>query len=231
MNDVPVPHRCSTIYLVLTPHQVEDPQLTELPIPLEDVMRMRGASAEQIMRIRGRHHQTSIHYECTTAEAADKAFAARKEALELAEAHDGIAIDLLNSRVIDHPSTDTSLANASLWFVLEHDFDALQETSTHGLDQFGLPELRVHHVPVEHQPMYDALLTGIAHRLIAEWPDNDPIGPATITLRDIAYGYGQADAAQTPNDRSVDLTLTYDDEEYFLDVTLHDDPAVTLFAP
>jgi len=74
------------------------------------------------------------------------------------------------------------------------------------LDIFGLPEL---------------------HAFGA--PGNDRVGPATITLPDSAYGLGDPAASSASNGRSVDVNLTYNDEEHDLLVTLHDDPATGLF--
>ena len=77
--------------------------------------------------------------------------------------------------------------------------------------------------------MFSAVLAGLVHRLIAEWPDHDPVGRATVTLRDIAYGLGDPDAAQTPNDRTIDVSIDYSSGQ--LVVHLLADPAETLFAP
>lgn len=136
---------------------------------------------------------------------------------------------MLLPRVIEHGSAATSLSHASQWFVFEYDADEDGHIMTHGLDQFGLPELHSFGVPSEQKAMYDAVLTGIAYRLIGEWPALDPVGPATITLRDIAYGLGDPVAASTPDDRNIDVTLSYAEDENELHVTLHDDPATSLF--
>ena len=77
--------------------------------------------------------------------------------------------------------------------------------------------------------MADAVVAGLAHRLIAEWPENDPVGPATVTLRDIAYGLGDPDAISTPKDRTIDLVISYDPGPHRLMVQLLQDPAVVLF--
>ncbi len=79
--------------------------------------------------------------------------------------------------------------------------------------------------------MYSAVLAGLVHRLLAEWPANDPVGGATVTLRDIAYGLGDAQAATTPKGRSIDVDIAYDPDDEVLVVTLDGDPAETLFAP
>jgi hypothetical protein len=82
----------------------------------------------------------------------------------------------------------------------------------------------------ETHAMTDAVVAGLAHRLIAEWPENDPVGPATVTLRDIAFGLGDPQAATTPKDRTLDLLITYDPGPHRLVVQLLQDPAEALFA-
>lgn len=225
--NMPVPKVCSAIYAVMTPHPLEHED--HVAMPLDWLLRLRGSSDLGMQRLKKRPFQFLIRNESDTAGAGAMAFETRVSALELAEAHDGVAIDMLLPRVIEHGSAATSLSHASQWFVFEYDADEDGHIMTHGLDQFGLPELHSFAVPSAQKAMYDAVLTGIAFRLIDEWPAHDPIGPATITLRDIAYGFGDPAASSTPADRSVDVTLTFAEEEHELRVTLHDDPATRLF--
>jgi len=56
------------------------------------------------------------------------------------------------------------------------------------------------------------------------------VGPATVTLRDIAFGLGDPDASGTPRDRTIDLLIDYDPGPHRLLVQLLQDPAVVLFA-
>ncbi len=74
------------------------------------------------------------------------------------------------------------------------------------------------------------MLAGVVHRLIAEWPEHDPVGEATVTLRDIAYGLGDVQASVTPHDRGVRISIDYVADDHVLAVELLDDPATTLFA-
>lgn len=224
---VPQPNVCAAIYAVMTPHPLEHED--HVAMPMEFLLRLRGSSDLGMQRLRKRPFQFLIRAESDTSGARAMAFETRITALQLAEAHDGVAIDMLLPRVVEHGSAATSLSNASQWFVFEYDADENGHIMTHGLDQFGLPELHSFGVPATQRAMYDAVLTGIAFRLIDEWPAQDPVGPATITLRDIAYGFGEPAASSTPNDRSVDVTLAYDEDEHELRVTLHDDPATSLF--
>lgn len=225
--NLPVPKVCAAIYAVMTPHPLEHED--HVAMPLDWLLRLRGSSDLGMQRLKKRPFQFLIRGESDTAGAGEMALATRIQALKLAEAHDGVAVDMLLPRVIEHSSAASSLTHASQWFVFEYDADEDGHIMTHGLDQFGLPELHSFGVPPEQKAMYDAVLTGIAFRLIDEWPEKDPIGPATITLRDIAYGFGDPAAESTPNDRSVDVTLSYDEDSHELRVTLHDDPATSLF--
>ena len=224
---VPRPNVCAAIYAVMTPHPLEHED--HVAMPMELLLRLRGSSDLGMQRLKKRPFQFLIRAESDTAGARAMAFETRITALQLAEAHDGVAIDMLLPRIVEHGSAATSLSNASQWFVFEYDADEDGHIMTHGLDQFGLPELHSVGVPETQRAMYDAVLTGIAFRLIDEWPAQDPVGPATITLRDIAYGFGDPAATSTPNDRSVDVTLAYAEDEHELRVTLHDDPATNLF--
>ncbi|MGZ5421652.1 MAG: hypothetical protein ACXWXF_05845 [Aeromicrobium sp.] len=225
--NLPVPKVCAALYAVMTPHPLEHED--HVAMPLDWLLRLRGSSDLGMQRLKKRPFQFLIRGESDTAGAGEMALATRIQALKLAEAHDGVAVDMLLPRVIEHSSVASSLTHASQWFVFEYDADEDGHIMTHGLDQFGLPELHSFGVPPEQKAMYDAVLTGIAFRLIDEWPEKDPIGPATITLRDIAYGFGDPAAESTPNDRSVDVTLSYDEDSHELRVTLHDDPATSLF--
>lgn len=227
MSTVPIPKVCSAIYAVMTSHPLE--QADHVTMPLDFLLRLRGSSDVGMQRLKKRPFQALIRGESNTAGAGDMAVRTRAEALEIAEANDGVVVDMLLPRVIEHGASATSRAHASQWFVFEYDVDAEGDVLTHGLDIFGLPELHSFAILKNQRPMYDAVLTGIAYRLIEEWPSHDPTGPATITLRDIAFGYGDPAADSTPNDRSVDVTLTYDADVHELLVTLHDDPATSLF--
>lgn len=224
---VPRPKVCAAIYAVMTPHPLEHED--HVAMPMEFLLRLRGSSDLGLQRLKKRPFQFLIRGESDTAGAGAMAFETRITALQLAEAHDGVAVDMLLPRVVEHGSLATTLSNASQWFVFEYDADEVGHIMTHGLDQFGLPELHSFGVPAAQRAMYDAVLTGIAFRLIDEWPAKDPVGPATITLRDIAYGFGDPAASSTPNDRSVDVTVAYAEDEDELRVTLHDDPATHLF--
>ncbi len=68
---------------------------------------------------------------------------------------------------------------------------------THGLNVIGLPEIVVRNVPEDERRMYDMVVVGLVHRLLEEWPEHDPVGPARVTLGDIAAGYEGGESSQT----------------------------------
>lgn len=226
---VPVPLSCSAMYAVLTPAPLE--REDHLELPTEALLRHNGTSELGIHRFRGCPHQHVLTCEAPTAMIADAMRNTRIEALDLAERHGGIVVDLLPPRVLEHRAEQVSLAHAAQWFVFDYDRIDAGVLVTDGLDRFGLPEVACHDVSEAGRAMYVAVLTGLAHRLIAEWPSNDPVGRATVTLRDIAYGLGDAESATTPKDRTIELDIAYDGHAHLLNVRLLSDPADTLFAP
>jgi len=202
----------------------------DFPMPNEALLRRYGSSSEALARLRERQHQLLITCQAPTKDMAEAVRDARIHALQLAAEHDGVVVELLPPRVLELTPEQVSLAHAQQWYVL--DYDDLDEglLRTDGLSQFGLPEVTVVEVDRATHAMADAVVAGLAHRLIAEWPENDPVGPATVTLRDIAFGLGDPQAAATPKDRTLDLLITYDPGPHRLVVQLLQDPADVLFA-
>jgi hypothetical protein len=226
---VPLTAEPRVMYAVMTIEPLETQDL--IPPPSPDLLRRYGTSEISLRRLRSRHEQ---HLLMRTAALEDIAFVQRDtriEALRLAEEHDGVVIDLTIPRVVEERADDVSLSHATQWFVV--DYDELDDglLRTLGLASFGLPEIVLEGVDPDRHAMFGAVLTGLVHRLIAEWPAHDPVGEATVTLRDIAYGLGDAAAANTPAERSVDVVIGYDQEAEQLTVRLLGDPATTLFAP
>lgn len=218
-----------SFYLVLTGEEPEVTARNTPPVPPAGLLVARGATPEQIAALDDRPHALAIVHEAGLGQALTSERDALAEAHDLALAHDGVVIDAVVPRVLDLPITISDRIRASDWFVFEHTDSVI---STHGISRFGLPELRNTQAAPDRLPMYDAVLVGVAQRLLVEWPERDPIGPATITMRDIAHGYGDASAGggDPTLDRSVDITLRYDAATDALDVVLHDDPAEVLFA-
>jgi hypothetical protein len=202
----------------------------DFPMPNEALLRRYGSSPEALERLRGRRHQLLITCQAPTKDMAEAVRDARIHALQLAAEHDGVVVELLPPRVLELTPEQVSLAHAQQWYVLDYDDldDGLLRTD--GLSQFGLPEVTVVEVDRATHAMTDAVIAGLAHRLITEWPENDPVGPATVTLRDIAFGLGDPQAATTPKDRTLDLLITYDQGPHRLVVQLLQDPAEALFA-
>lgn len=226
---VPVPDTCSSWYAVMTPEPLEHED--HLPLPHAALLRAHGTSAEAVARLADRPHQVVLQSEAPVADAAAAARDARVQALELAARHDGVVVELLTPRVVELDSADVSLAHAAQWYVLDHAAVLDGDLVTDGLAQFGLPDVRIRAVGSDDlvRAMSSAVLAGLVHRLIAEWPERDPVGEATVTLRDIAYGLGDAQASVTPYDRGVRVSIDYVPDDHLLAVELLDDPATSLF--
>lgn len=224
---VPLSAQPSAIYAVMTAEALGDEGL--IPPPSPELLRHYGTSEVSLRRLRSRHHQLLLMRTSVVENAAFTQRDLRIEALRLAEAHDGVVIDLGIPRVVEGRPDEVSLAQATQWYVVDYDRLDAGEIRTIGLTSFGLPEIVLGGVDRDGHAMFSAVLAGLVHRLVAEWPANDPVGRATVTLRDIAYGLGDPAAAQTPNDRTIDVSIDYAAGR--LDVLLLGDPAEQLFAP
>lgn len=223
--NVPVPATVTGLYAVMTAEPLE--RSDQLPLPHDALLRSRGSSEAGLERLATRPHQLVLRHIGPTREAAQLLRDARVEALELAARHDGVVIDLLVPRLVEHDAAETSTAHAAQWVSIDFTQHTEGILGTEGLHVFGLPELTVEGVT---QPaMMSAVLTGLAHRLIAEWPANDPVGPAVVTLRDIAYGLGDPQASVTPVERGLSVEIGYDPVAGTLPLTLQGDPATALF--
>ncbi|MET0931270.1 MAG: hypothetical protein ABWX74_17250 [Aeromicrobium sp.] len=226
---VPRPAEPRIMYAVMTVDSLGTDDL--IPPPSPELLRRYGTSEPALRRLRSRHSQLLL---MRTAPIDDLAFVQRDtriEALRLAEEHDGVVIDLGVPRAVEDRADDVSLAHATQWYVVDYDDLDAGLLHTVGLASFGLPEVVVEGVDRVKHAMYGAVLAGLVHRLIAEWPAHDPVGRATVTLRDIAYGLGDPGAAGTPAGRSVDVRIEHDADRERLVVRLLSDPATALFAP
>ena len=223
---VPLSAHPHVMYAVMTASALGDEGL--IPPPSPELLRRYGTSEASLQRLESRPHQLLIMRTSSIDDAAFTVRDVRIEALRLAEQHDGVVIDLGIPRVVEGRADDVSLAHATQWYVVDYDRLDAGELRTIGLAVFGLPEIVLGAVDRDGHAMFGAVLAGLVHRLIAEWPANDPVGRATVTLRDIAFGLGDPAAAQTPNDRSIDVSIDYAPGR--LDVRLLDDPARHLFA-
>lgn len=216
------------MYAVLTPEPLD--RQDHVPLPAAPLLRAHGTSAEAVARADACPYQRVVTSRVPLREAATAAFETRVRALELAEQHGGVVLELLTPRIIELTPRDVSLTHAAQWFVLDHVSILDGDLLTDGLGQFGLPEVRVRNVDADQRAMTSAVLAGVVHRLIAEWPEHDPVGEATVTLADIAYGLGDAQADVTPRDRGIVVRIDYVHDDHVLAVELLDDPATTLFA-
>jgi hypothetical protein len=241
---VPVPDTCEWLYAVMTPEPLDHED--HVPLPSPALLRAHGTSQVGLARLDRCSHQLVLQSQAPTAAAAAAARDTRIQALELAARHDGVVLELLTPRLVELTSDQVSLAHATQWYVLDHGAVLDGVLLTEGLAQFGLPEVRLRTglgggaatgatdgTPADDpalRGMASAVLAGLVHRLIEEWPEHDPVGEATVTLRDIAFGLGDPQADVTPHDRGVRLRIDYVPDDHVLAVELLDDPATTLFA-
>lgn len=220
---VPVPNVVTIAYVVLTAQPLDREDL--VPLPERSLLRLRGSTVEDLDRMTELPHQRVVSRSVSAGAARLAAEEALREAVELAERHDGMVVDLQTPRVTEAP--ETSPRPASALFTFEYDLEDITTIRTHGLNVLGLPEIIVRNVPKDKRGMYDMVVVGLVHRLLEEWPEHDPVGPARVTLGDIAAGYEGGETTQT--EQGVGMLIDYDPAEHLLDVSLIDDPATTLF--
>lgn len=230
MTARPVPHATGpdVMYAVMTSTPLETEDL--IPPPPPELLRHYGSSETALQRLRSRQHPLLLMRSTTLETAAFTQRDTRIEALQIAEKHDGVVVDLSIPRVVEQKSGSVSLAHATQWYVVDYGSLDQSELRTVGLISFGLPEILMTRVAQAQHAMYSAVLAGLVHRLIAEWPANDPVGDATITLRDIAYGLGDPSASETPKDRAIGCDIDYDAAAGVLVVQVNGDPATAIFA-
>ncbi|MET0446846.1 MAG: hypothetical protein ABW004_00515, partial [Aeromicrobium sp.] len=219
---VPLTAEPRVMYAVMTVESLGTDDL--IPPPSPELLRRYGTSETALRRLRSRHSQLLLMRTAPIGDIAVVQRDTRIEALRLADEHDGVVIDLGIPRAVEDRADAVSLAHATQWYVV--DYDDLDDgvIRTVGLGSFGLPEVELPGVDRLTHAMFGAVLAGLVHRLIAEWPAQDPVGGATVTLRDIAYGLGDAAAAETPDDRAIDVTIEYDPDRAMLVVQLMSDP-------
>lgn len=224
---VPVPQTCDAMYVVLTAESIGSDDT--LPLPHPALLRHHGTEESAIAAVAQREHQRVVGVSSPIERAAQMALDTRIEVLRLAEANDGVVLDLTVPRVLQLTADQVSLDTSTQWYVLDAAAVAEGILRTDGLVQFGLPEVEVRDIAAQQHAPAAAVIAGLAHRLIAEWPTHDPVGPAVVTLRDIAYGLGDTQAPTTPIERGLPLTVNYDPEHTALTVTFHEDPTAALF--
>ncbi|MEO6605265.1 MAG: hypothetical protein ABIN55_06600 [Aeromicrobium sp.] len=210
-------------YVVLTAEPLDRDDL--VPLPERSLLRLRGSSVKDLNLMAGLPHQRLVSRSVGPGAARLAAEEALHEALDLADRHEGLVLDLQTPRILETPVPDQRPAAG--WFTFEYDLDNLGEIRTHGLSVLGLPEIIVRNVPEDERKMYDMVVVGLVHRLLDEWPKHDPVGPAHVTLGDIMAGYEGGEAG--PTDRGVDVLVDYDADVPALTVEVMTRPGPALF--
>lgn len=220
---VPVPAVLTIAYVVLTAEPLDRDDL--VPLPERSLLRLRGSSVQDLNRMTKLPHQRLVSRSVGPGAARLAAEEALHEAIDIAERHDGLVVDLQTPRILETPEPGPRPAAA--WFRFEYDLDNLGEIRTHGLTVLGLPEILVRKVPEDERHTYDMVIVGLVHRLLDEWPEHDPVGPAHITLGDITAGYDGGEA--TPTEQGVDVLVDYDPDVPALTVEVMTSPGKALF--
>lgn len=171
---------------------VEPDDIAELPIPPLPLLRATSPVpdvAEDIIVSPTR--AWSVILRTPIEEAVSASYAARAATALLADHVDGIGIDLAIPRVWPRLRSDADPTRTADWFVFERESDDKHvATTTRGQSRFGLPELAVVQVEPADVPAWDAVLTGVAHRLLSEDPTALP-DRVELGLSDIAAGYDE----------------------------------------
>lgn len=219
---VPVPTIVTIAYVVLTAEPLDREDL--VPLPDRSLLRLRGSAVNDLNRMEDLPFQRMVSRSVGPGAARLAADEALSEALQLAQLHDGVVLDLQTPRVVDTGSTPRPAAEM---FTFEYDLEDLGTIRTHGLNVIGLPEIILRGVPEDERRMYDMVVVGLVHRLLDEWPEHDPVGPARVTLGDITAGYEGGDSNQS--EQGVDVLIDYDAHLPALTVEVMTSPGTALF--
>ncbi|MFT4298054.1 MAG: hypothetical protein QM597_00205 [Aeromicrobium sp.] len=218
---VPVPHVRHSLHAVLTPEPINGRSSADFALPDESLLLRFGATSWLIGDLAKRPYTTILHRSGPVSAVRRDVVAARLEALTLGACHDGYVLDLVVPQIVPG-DIDTMDAGASAqWVALDLDGP---DVVSRGLETFGLPELRCRSVDRDALAATLAVLNGLTHRIITEWPENDPVGGATVTIADIAAGLGESESQDR---RGLRVTISFTGDELL--ITLDDDPR-TLFA-
>ena len=220
---VPVPAIVTIAYVVLTAEPLDREDL--VPLPERSLLRLRGSDVADLDRMAHLPYQRLVSRSVGPGAARLAAEEALREAIDLSDRHDGLVLDLQTPRLVK--TAETATRPAAGWFTFEYDLDDLGTIRTHGLITVGLPEIVLRGVPEGERNHYDMVVVGLVHRLLDEWPEHDPVGPARVTLSDIAAGYDGGESAS--DQRGVDVLIDYDPELEALTVEVMTNPGNALF--
>ena len=219
---VPVPTIVTIAYVVLTAEPLDREDL--VPLPDRSLLRLRGSAVNDLDLMNDLPFQRMVSRSVGPGAARLAADEALREALQLAQLHDGLVLDLQTPRVVDTGSTPRPAAQM---FTFEYDLEDLGTIRTHGLNVIGQPEIILRGVPEDERRMYDMVVVGLVHRLFDEWPEHDPVGPARVTLGDITAGYEGGESNQS--EQGVDVLIDYDPHLPALTVEVMTSPGTALF--
>lgn len=189
--------------------------LDAAPVPPIPLLRGSGSSVRACERVSQAEYGWALLLRVRPADLVTADVAVRAAASVLAGDVHGVMLDTAIPRA--YLPTEEGLAErASDLMTFDHEVRGSSgAVTTRGLARFGVPELTAVDVPVELLAACDALLVGVAHRVVAalsRLQDTEPAIldlrlPLHLTMADVAAGYGQPLGDDPTADRSSDITL------------------------
>lgn len=141
--------------------------------------------------------------------------ATRGAAAALAGEVDGVVVDTAIPRAY-LPAEMVKAERTSDLITFDHERQwSRGSVTTRGLARFGVPELTATDVPLELLPACDALLVGVADRMVSalrRLSDTEPATlemplPLRLTLADVAGGYGEPIGGDPTAERCCHVTV------------------------
>ena len=191
--------------------------LADAPVPPEELLRSTASSAAARELVAAATLGWALLLRLRPTAVVTGDIALRAAARLLAAHADGVVVDtaLPQAYVPSADLRDPASTSDLLTFAHEPT-DSGWSITTRGLARFGLPELAAHGLSAELVPAGDALLVGLAHRVVEalrQLPDGEE--PATLRLpsplhlglADVAAGYAQPVGDDPTAARSVPVAV------------------------
>lgn len=189
--------------------------ITEGPVPPIELLRASGSSAGACDLVTSAAYGWALLLRHRPCDSVDGETATRAAAAVLAAAAAGVVVDttLPRAYTVSEEATRTAISDL---ISFDHEPQGTgRRVTTRGLTRFGLPEVTAHGVPSELLPACDALLIGVAGRVVAALQHLGISGatvlelavPFRLQLDDIASGYGEPVAEDVTASRTIDLVL------------------------
>lgn len=185
------------------------------PVPPIPLLRASGSSSGACQLVSAAVHGWALLLRLRPNAVVTGDAAVRAAATVLAGDGHGVVVDTAIPRTY-LPTEEVTVERVSDLTTFDHEIRGSSgSVTTRGLARFGVPELTALDVPVELLAACDALLVGVAHRVVAALRRLGDTEPATLELRlplrvrmaDVAAGYGQPLGDDPTTGRSTDIIL------------------------